>query len=114
MTSTMTLPVNYKLSATDPATVTVTNLSGTPYASHTGTPTNSGRWLVHIVAGFSAEAALMAEVSEYETWNLQKRVPVVSSGTFTSIVPGMSITLGTIAAGNSFRVVFSRLTPEAP
>lgn len=110
----MTLPVSYKLSATDPGAAVVTNLSGTPYASHTGTPTNSGRWLVHIVAGFSGEAPLMAEVSEYETCNLQKRVPVKSSTAYTYIIPGMSITLGTIAAGNSFRVVFSRLVPEPP
>lgn len=110
----MTLPVSYKLSPTDPGSATVENLSGTPYASHTGTPSNSGRWIVNIVSGFSAEAALMAEVSEYETWNLQKRVPVKSAGTFTSIVPGMSIVLGTIAAGNRFRVVFSRLVPETP
>lgn len=110
----MTLPVSYKLSPTDPGAAIVENLSGTPYASHTGTPTNSGRWIVTIVTGFSAEAALMAEVSEYETCNLQKRVPVKSSTTFTNIVPGMSITLGTIAAGNKFRIVFSRLVPDTP
>jgi len=110
----MTLPVSYKLSPTDPGAAIVENLSGTPYASHTGTPTNSGRWLVNIVAGFSAEAPFMAVVTEYETQNLEKRVPVKSSAAFTYIVPGMSITLGTIAAGNRFRVIFSRLVPETP
>jgi len=110
----MTLPVAYKLSATNPVAPIVTNISGTPYASHTGTPNNSGRWIVRIVAGFSAEAPLMAEVTEYESWNLNKRVPVKSSTAFTTIIPGMSITLGTIAVDNKFRVVFSRLVPETP
>lgn len=110
----MTLPISYKLSPDDPPSATVDNLSGSAYASHTGTPTNSGRWLVAIVTGFSAEAPLMAEVTEYETWNLQKRVPVKASTTYTSIIPGMTITLGTIAAGNRFRVVYSRVVPEVP
>lgn len=104
-----TLNNTYKVLAGDP-TLEVTNLSGTAYASATGTPTRRGIWRVRIQA--ANNSALEANVLEVESTSESRRVPVFSSGTFTTIVPGLSITLGTIAAGNYFDVKYSKLVAD--
>lgn len=109
------LDVGYKLLGTDPVSATVKNVSGSAYDSHSGTPNNSGRWIIRITSGQGAEATLMAQVKEYETMNLEKRVPVFASGSFTTLIPGMTITLSaTVNVGDYFRVTYSRLVPESP
>lgn len=104
-----TLNNTYHLLPGDP-TLEVTNLSGTPYSSSSGTPTRRGLWRVSIQA--AANSALEANVLEVESASESRRVPVFSSGTFTTIVPGLSITLGTIAAGNYFDVKYSKYVAD--
>ncbi len=104
-----TLNNTYKVLAGDP-TLEVTNVSGSAYVSSTGTPTRRGIWQVRIQAGTGS--ALEANVIEVECASETRRVPVFNSGSFITIVPGLIITLGTIAAGNYFDVKYSKLVAD--
>ena len=99
----------YKLLAGDP-TVEVTQQSGTAYASHTGTPSKRGRWRVQIQT--APDSLLAAHVIEIESCSDYRTIPVASSRSYTTLIPGLTITLGTIAAGNYFDVDYSKLVPD--
>lgn len=105
----ITLNNTYHLLAGDP-TLAIENIAGTAYASATGTPTRRGLWRVFIQA--AANSALEANVLEVESASESRRVPVFSAGVFTTIVPGLTITLGTIAAGNYFDVKYSKYVAD--
>jgi hypothetical protein len=99
----------YKLLAGTPLVV-VTQQSGTAYASHTGSPNKRGRWRVQIQN--APDSLLAAHVIEIESCSDYRIIPVASSRSYTTLIPGLTITLSTIAAGNYFDVDFSKLVPD--
>lgn len=104
-----TLHNTYKLISGNP-TLSIANVSGSAYASSSGTPTRRGVWRVRIQAG--TDSPLVADIHEVESASESRLVPVFSSRAYTTIVPGLTITLGTIAAGDYFDVKYSRYVAD--
>lgn len=99
----------YKLLSGTP-TLSIANISGSAYVSATGTPTRRGIWRVLIQTGTSSP--LVARVIETESASESREVPVLASKSYTTIVPGLTITLGALTAGNYFDVKYSRYVAD--
>lgn len=94
------------IKAAGPPAPTAINRIGTPVASVTGTSTLQDVWRLTFKAG--QYSSIVCDAFGFHNTFKTSRI-VVSAGVYVDLIPGLTITLGTIAVNDMADVIYTAL-----